>query len=81
MRSIYAGVTSVVYTPPLKVTLMVPRAPNEFTTGKDAKNAPVSVIFGLVADSAPEVGWTMIVVDVPTNALSVAQVSVAAKLA
>jgi hypothetical protein len=58
-----------VYTPPLKVTLMVPRAPSEVTTGTVAKKHPVKVIFGLVADSAPAVGCTMTVVDVPTNEL------------
>ena len=65
----------------MNVTLMVPRAPSELTTGNVAKNVPVMVIFGFVADSVPVVGCTTTVVLVPTSEFKVAHVSVAAKLA
>ena len=60
---------------------MVPRAPKELTTGKVAKKVPVRVIFGFVADSVPDVGWTVTIVVLPVSELNVAHVSVAAKLA
>ena len=60
---------------------IVPRAPKDETTGSVAMKLPVKVIFGLVADSVPAAGCTVIVVLVPTKAERVAQVSVAAKLA
>jgi hypothetical protein len=78
---IYGFVVSSVYTPPLNVTEMVPRAPKELTTGRAAKNVPVNVKPGFVAESTALVGFTITLVDVPTRPLSVAQVSVAAKLA
>jgi hypothetical protein len=42
------------------------------TTGSDSRNAPVIVTSGFVALAAADVGFTLSVVDVPTNAFRVA---------
>jgi hypothetical protein len=60
---------------------MVPRAPRLVTIGSAAKNVPVNVRPGLVAESAPTAGFTITFVEVPTSDFNVAQVSELAKLA